>query len=149
VKTSNYISLGGVELSLEVGGDALPAFEWLLANWKRVLERCWEPFRPELDDNGYDDWKKQPRGLRILPKIEHYLRNSQNSDYRTFAVHIQLPPGDCTQEFFETVLLTQFAIYDAVDHLKAKRPKPDVLSGHFEKLKGRLPPMPFRFSQRQ
>lgn len=138
-------------IGFEVGYEALPAFQWLLANWRRLIERLWETLNPEWQDNGYSarSWppKKsgwiEPRGRALMPKIDFYLQHSVTEADRIFSVHIPIAPRLPKQQF-ETAILVQFALLDAVASLCSKRPQPDLLLKHFLKLESRLAPTSFR-----
>lgn len=137
-------------VGFEVGYDAMPAFQWLYANWRRLLERLWEPFEPEWEDNGYtiNLWssqksgRKEPRGRAVLPKLDFYLERSVAEYDRIFFIHI--PIARVSKEQFETVVLVQFAIFDAALSLCGKHPQPDLLQKHFLTLESRLPVVRFR-----
>lgn len=137
-------------IGFEAGYDALPAFQWLLANWRRLLERLWETFEPDWEDNGYSvhslakekTERREPRGRAVLPKLDYYLERSVAESDRIFSVHI--PIARLPKKQFETVILVQFAVFDAVLSLCGKRPQPDLLHKHFLTLESRLPLVRFR-----
>jgi hypothetical protein len=137
-------------IGFQVGYDALPAFQWLLENWRRLFERLWETFEPEWEDNGYSVHSlkieknecREPRGRAVLPKLDYYLKRSVAEGDRIFSVHI--PIARLPRKQFETAILVQFAAFDAVLSLCGKRPQPDLLMKHFLILESRLPLVRFR-----
>lgn len=131
-----------VVLQLHVGYEACAPFKWLIANWRRPLERMLLPLKLDVVLNGGENpAAKAFRGKDVVRKSELYLSDPGEDPVVTFEANLygSTPEVDILRAFSAFL-----SVYDAIYSLLVPRCDPDRLYRHFVTLMPELPNLPFR-----